>query len=74
MRNISGKPASAVTTCHNYHALRKCTRKYKFTHFQEEINHIMYMDDINLWPQIIIKQTTVKILKLNFTLKNETCL
>ena len=33
------------------HMLRKCTAGYKFTRSQEEINHIMYMDDIKLFAK-----------------------
>ena len=33
------------------HILRKCTAKYKLTKSQENINHLMYMDDIKLFAK-----------------------
>ena len=30
------------------HILRKCTARYKLSSLQENINHLMYMDDIKL--------------------------
>ena len=35
---------------HN-HKLRKWTGRYKLTKSQEKINHLMYMDDIKLFPK-----------------------
>ena len=31
------------------HILRKCTAGYKLSRSQEEINHLMYVDDIKLF-------------------------
>ena len=31
------------------HKLRKCTARYKLSRLQEKINHLMYMDDIQLF-------------------------
>ena len=31
--------------------LRKCTNGYKFSKSQEKINHIMYTNDIKLFPK-----------------------
>ena len=33
------------------HILRKCTAGYKLSRSQEKINHLMYMDDIKLFPK-----------------------
>ena len=33
------------------HILRKCTARYKLSRLQEKINHLMYMDDINLFAK-----------------------
>ena len=33
------------------HILRKCTAKYKLSRSQEKINHLMYMDDIQLFAK-----------------------
>ena len=33
------------------HMLKKCTGGYKFTNSQEKINHLMYMDHINIFPK-----------------------
>ena len=32
------------------HIFRKCTAGYKISRSQEKINHLMYMDDIKLYP------------------------
>ena len=37
----------AMTPSHNL--LRKCTGAYKFTKLQEQINHLMYMDDLKVF-------------------------
>ena len=34
-----------------YHIFRKCTEGYKFTKSQEKINHVMCMDDIELFAK-----------------------
>ena len=33
------------------HILRKCTVRYKLSKSQEKTNHLMYMDDINLFAK-----------------------
>ena len=33
------------------HILRKCTAGYKLSKSQENINHLMYMDDIKLYAK-----------------------
>ena len=33
------------------HILRECTVRYKHSKSQEKINHLMYMDDINLFAK-----------------------
>ena len=33
------------------HILRKGTESYKFTKYQEKINHLLYMDDIKLFAK-----------------------
>ena len=33
------------------HILRKCTVRYKLSRLQEKINHLMYMDDIELFAK-----------------------
>ena len=33
------------------HVLRKCTAGYKLSRSQEEVNHLMYMDDIKLYAK-----------------------
>ena len=40
-----------IATMSLNHILRKCTTGYKLSRFQEEINHLMYMDDIKLFAK-----------------------
>ena len=40
-----------ITTMPLNHILRKCTDGFKLSKSQEKINHLMYMDDINLFAK-----------------------